>query len=342
MVTQYAIESGLWTPITGLGEVGTCWLDEDDDGAGGSAVIKVFHGRTAPTDADLTESKRVYKPAGNNDVMAIKADAFDDVFYARAVGAGSTAIISVDVTGKVPQDVALQDQVSPIVDVFVTQKLGTATLAEPTVIDSRTVTMEAGHNFVAGNMIEIDNGDMRFFQSRVRLVAGNVLTLTNLVCFTFPVTSTVRRVSMDLGINAAAAPVIFTARPPAGVRWDINILSINMLDDVAMDDGKFGGITALTNGVIFRTVNHDQRNIFTAIDNGCFRRHCDTEQPYSDKAPAGIYGLNVKRHFNGQNGDGVAKRIGGSEISEFQVVVNDDLSALSRFWVVLRGHVVED
>lgn len=264
-----------------------------------------------------------------------------------------SAIVKDGVTGKslmgvtiLPQDlvldVAIQDQSSPVVDVFLTRKLGAATLAVATAFNDRTVTLAAGHDFVAGNMIEIDNGDMRFYQSRVRLVVGNILTVNNPLPYAFGLTATVKRVSPDMNIDASAAPVIFSALPPPGVQWDINILSVNMLDNTAMDDSLFGGIAALTNGVCFRTVDGETQNIFTALDNGCFLRHCDTENPYSAKAPAGLYGFNSKRHFNGQNGDGVARRIGGAEVTEFQAVLADNISGLTRFWCVVRGHAVED
>jgi len=239
-------------------------------------------------------------------------------------------------------DVYIQDQVSPTVDVFLTRKLGTATLAAPTTFDARTITLAAGHGFTTSDMIEISDDSMWFYQSRVKTVVGDVITVNNPLCHAFPITATVNRTNHNMNINASASPVLFTAHPPLDTKWDINILSVNMLDDVVMDDAKFGGITALSNGVIFRTVNAHCSNIFNALDNGCFLRHCDTEYPYSDKAPAGLYGFNAKRHFNGQNGDGVARRIGGDEVSEFQAVVNDDLSGLVRFWCVLRGHVVID
>ena len=60
------------------------------------------------------------------------------------------------------------------------------------------------------------------------------------------------------------------------------------------------------------------------------------------KTPAGSFGFNCIRYFNSQTGDGVARRIGGEDISEFQCIVADDLTALSTFQVVVRGHVVED
>lgn len=244
-------------------------------------------------------------------------------------------------------DVFLQDQTSPTVDRFLTIKLADVTLAAPVEVDDRTLTLEPGHGFTAPSMIEIDEGNKNY-QSRVINVAGDVITVTNPFPFTFTVAANAKRVSPDMNISASAAsPVIFYQKPPDGIRWDINILSINIRDNAAMNDTTFGGIPALTNGVVFRTMNGSAQSIFTAIDNGCIIRHCDTGDPFTGNTPAGQFALNAKRRFNGQEGDGVARRIVGENVegeapSEFQAIVADNLTGLTRFWCVIRGHVVED
>jgi len=247
----------------------------------------------------------------------------------------------VGANGRQINDVYLQDQYTDIVDRFLTHKLGTATLAAPLEFDDRTIELEPGHGFTAGEMIEIDDGDTRQYQSRVLSVNVNTITIVNPLCFAFQTDATVKRVSHDGNIDGSVTPVVFSMAPPPGVHWDINILSVNMLDDTAMDDGKFGGLAAPIEGVIYRVVNERCNNIFTAVDNGCYIRHCDWAM-YSDKAPAGVYGFNAKRNFNSQNGDGVSVRIGGSEVHEFQMVIAANLTGLTRFWNVIRGHVVED
>ncbi len=237
-------------------------------------------------------------------------------------------------------DVALQDQTSRLIDRFVTRKISVTTLTAPVAFDDRVVNVAPGHGFVAEDMIEIEEGPYSF-QASVISVATNALTVNSPLCRAFSVAAIVRRTNPNLNIDGSVTPVIFTAKPPAGVRWDINILSLNMLDDTDMDDGKFGGITMLSRGVVYRTVDGDTNNIFNSRNNGCFRRHCD-QLEYSPKAPAGQYGLHAVRYFNSQRGDGVARRIGGDEISEFQAVVADNLTGLAKFFVVVRGHVVED
>ncbi len=238
-------------------------------------------------------------------------------------------------------DVFIQDQSTPIVDYFLTRKLGDAELAVAVEFDDREITLVAGHGFVVGNMIEIDDGDKLLYQSRVLGVTGDVISVANPVCYPFAVTANVRRVTQDGNVvGSPAAPIIYSIKPPPGVEWDINILSVNMLDGTVMDDATFGGIAGPINGVVYRVIDGDCNNIFTAVDNSCFIRHCDWAM-YSDKAPAGQYGFNAKRYFNSQTGDGVSVRIGGADVAEFQAVIAADISGLNRFWNVVRGHVVE-
>ena len=254
------------------------------------------------------------------------------------IGGRSSMIVTSD--GRARADVWLQDQYTDVVDRFLTRKLGEATLALPTAFDDRTITLQPGHNFVGGDMIEIDDGTKRQYQSRVMSVTGDVLTVVNPLCFAYDTTANVKRVTQDGNVDGSVTPIVFSMFPPAGVQWDINILAVNMLDNKVMDDGKFGGLAAPIPGVVYRVVNDNCNNIFTAVDNSCYIRHCDWAQ-YSDRAPSGQYGFNAKRYFNGQSGDGVSIRIGGSEVHRFEMVIAANLTGLDRFWNVIRGHVVE-
>lgn len=240
-------------------------------------------------------------------------------------------------------DTFLQDQFSTLVDRFLTRTFQSVTTAATTTFRSKTIVLEAGHGFGTSGfseMIEINyNGQQ--YQSRVLSVATNTITVTNPIPWEIPAATEGARTSPDCNVNGSTTPVVFSTQPPPGVKWDINILSVNMLDQTAMDDSTFGGIEAPITGVIYETINTTRsEHILTAVDNSCFIRHCDTENPYSNKAPAGYYGFNAKRRFNGQQGDGVSRRI-GEEFHKFQVTVTADLRGLDRYWNVIRGHVVE-
>ena len=98
MITQYDITATAWTAITSAGESGSAWLDEENDGAGGQVDVRIYHASSLPVDTKITEAKRIYKSSGNDDVMILGSDNALDIFYARCVNVGDTAIITVDVS----------------------------------------------------------------------------------------------------------------------------------------------------------------------------------------------------------------------------------------------------
>lgn len=98
MITQYPVTSAAWVAITVAGKSGTAWLDEENDGAAGHVDVRIYHAASLPADAKITEAKRIYKPNGNTDVMIIGSDDALDIFYARCVNFGDTAIVSADVS----------------------------------------------------------------------------------------------------------------------------------------------------------------------------------------------------------------------------------------------------
>jgi len=97
-ISQYSLSNTAWTAITVAGESGSAWLDEENDGAGGQANVRVYHSSVVPGDPELTMGKRIYRSAGNADVILLGADNATDIFYARCINSGDTAIITVDVS----------------------------------------------------------------------------------------------------------------------------------------------------------------------------------------------------------------------------------------------------
>ena len=57
--------------------------------------------------------------------------------------------------------------------------------------------------------------------------------------------------------------------------------------------------------------------------------------------PGGEYGLRGRRTFAGQDKAGVTLRLHAETNDSFQVVVYDDLSALTNFQVIAQGHIVD-
>jgi hypothetical protein len=256
----------------------------------------------------------------------------------------NVVIAGEDGTQKTTFDVAIQDQTTDIVDQYLCTELGRDTLAVTVAADVRTITLQAGHSFVVGNFACMrTNGN--WYQGRVISVNGNDITLDQPTNRQFLAGTIVRRTSPDMNINGSVNRVVFAMQAPTGTQWDITRMIIIIRDDAAMDDGKFGGLTELTNGVMFRKKNGDGTfmNLFAARNNGQFAaRTYDADYTSATTGPSGQYGLRIRRSFNGFDKNGVVIRLDGDTQEQFQVIIQDNLTGLTHMRVVIQGHLVED
>lgn len=244
-----------------------------------------------------------------------------------------------------PLDVAIQDQHSDIVDVYACEHLGNVTLAVPTVSDTRVVTLVAGHGMQAEEVLCIKN-DTSWYQGRVISVNGNDITLNQPINTIYPVTTPAFRTSSVMRVNGSVSRRIFSVFPPAQAKWDITRMFIVLRDDATMDDGKFGALNALTNGVMFRVKKSATHwnNLFNARTNSEFAIRCSSaEYVPAAQGPSGQSGFRAIREFNGFDKNGVTIRLDGSDPnSKIEIIVQDNLEGLTYFSVVFQGHVVED
>ncbi len=240
--------------------------------------------------------------------------------------------------GAVP--VNIQDQHSEPIDLYFCQKFLTTAPSAPALLDARSITLNSVAGVSAGKCIDIyENG--RSFQALVQSVVGNTVTFNCPADQAFSTNAVVEFGNWNMNIDGSVTRVIYKISPPAGTTWDINRVIIGILDDVAMDDAKFGGITALTNGVVFRVKDGYTKNLFVVNDNGGFRERSFDAQ-YSDKAPSGQYGFGVRKTFNGQEKSGVTIRLNGDTSDELEVIIQDNLTALTKMAVVANGHATQN
>lgn len=249
-------------------------------------------------------------------------------------------------------NVAVQDQYSQIVDLLLVRDLDTITIDIDTTLDGISLTgTTTGTVPVVGNYVCLKE-ENKFYQGRVQSVAslgGNQyeLTLNTPLDYAFTTSGSCCLTSVDMNVDGSVTPVIFKLSPEGttrGVAWDICRMIISIRDTTAMDDGKFGGGTELSEGVVFRVkYNGERHNIFTVQNNGDFRLHAyDVEYLDDTLGPSGEYGLGVRRSFNGADKNGVTIRLcNDDDPDSFQVIIQDDLTGLTNFRIVLQGHEVE-
>lgn len=250
-------------------------------------------------------------------------------------------------------NVELQDQHSDIVDLLMSRKLDDVTVLENTSIDDKAINIETtGTTPVVGDYLCLKETTY-FYQGRIQSVtpiAGNQYTLglNTPLDYAFTTSGCCALTSIEMNVNGSVTPVVFSVSPvglTSGVSWDICRMIITVIDATAMDDGLFGGGTELTNGVVFRVkYNGKYKNIFTARTNGDFRlRSFDVNYVDATLGPGGLYSFGCRRSFNGQDKNGVSIRLENDvDPDEFQVIIQDDLTVLDGFNLVLQGHLVED
>lgn len=256
---------------------------------------------------------------------------------------GLDVVLRGESVGVLPQvDVNIQDQTTQDIDLLLQQELNVGNLlAADTIIDDKQITLTAGHGAVVGNSVCFREGKS-FTQEIITAVNVNLITLDSPLDKVYTTAADICIGNVNMAVNGSVTPVIFKIGPlPAGEdKWDLTRILGNITDDSVMDDSKFGGISALTNGIFFRRNNGVYKNLFNVKTNGELSlRMYDTK--YSDKAPAGTYGFSFRRTWAGQSKSGVTIRLDSADSDVFECVVQDDLTGLTTFKVAVQGHVVE-
>jgi hypothetical protein len=241
-------------------------------------------------------------------------------------------------------DVAIQDQHSPLVDIKFEKHLESTTLSANYNIDDTIITVPDSTGFISGSDICITEDD-RYFQAKVLSVAisapNKMLTLDTPLDYDFTTSAIVKRCTQSLNIDGSGTTQYFHVKAPIGVKWDIVRIIFFIEDNNVMDSAKFGGMTALTKGIILRQKNGIYNNIFNIKSNGGLAARV-YELEYDSKAPSGVYGLRAMRTFGGQDRNGVVVRLDGDTDEELQLIIQDDLTGLTKFEIVAQGHTVED
>lgn len=193
-------------------------------------------------------------------------------------------------------NVAIQSQTNQLFRYFLMVEQKTdITLTAVISMDDTVINVSAGHGFTAasGEYIVIRNGDV-FTQTKVVSVNTNAITIEMPIANDYPDTASVIRGNINMNIDGSAVPTDFKCSlliaSGAIVPIDISTIILTMQHGANVpDDGKFGGLTALTNGLYFRKVNGNRINLGNYHNNQDFR-DIGANVEYTDKAPAGTNG----------------------------------------------------
>lgn len=236
-------------------------------------------------------------------------------------------------------DVFIQDQHSTIVDLHLHEHGIDLTLAINTVLGSKIITLEPGHGLAFGNFISFEEVG-RCYEGQVIAVAVDDITLDSPLDFAFTIAANLHESKPDLNVNGLVTPVVFHNGPASGCKWDITRMIFLIESTQIMDSSKFGSLDALINGIVVRKKDGTFKNIFNVKTNGEFALR-SFDVVYDDRAPAGTFGFRVRTTFAGQSKRGVTIRLDGNLGDELETLVQDDLTGLSKFRIIMQGHRVQ-
>ena len=143
--------------------------------------------------------------------------------------------------------------------------------------------------------------------------------------------------SPDLNVDGSSTPVEFLVEPTTGKIFYVYSVSI-VIEDNAINFTKFGGITALTNGLDFKVTENGLSevtltNIKTNGEFYTFANNVILESASIDILVA---------HINIKQSTGTSIKLIDSNSDNLKIVINDDLTSINKFQVVARGYEVDE
>lgn len=229
---------------------------------------------------------------------------------------------------------------------YIYQVLTTYTLASPIASQATSFTLTNATGLVAGNRLHLTdtaNNDHDHDILMVISVVGNVVTVNRPIDFAYAVaTTTVDKVAIDMNVlGSLASSQKYILYPSPGEVWHLTSMDFIMTDNTAMDDGTFGGLVALANGVVIRTYNINTNTYETFSHwrtNNSFIRDGFAVN-YSAKAPSGTFGFSGSLDFHQKYGSIVRLANTTTEQIRMEFLIQDDLSGLLSFSIKFHGHI---
>ena len=200
------------------------------------------------------------------------------------------------------------------------------------------ISVADGSKFSVGDFIEIGHvGSIEQGFPKITIIATNDLTLDRSLDHDHPIGEHIITVLENMNVNGSlASPSIFIVKPLSNEVWNIYRLNLHMADGTAMDDGMFGGISALTNGVQLR-LNDEDGMLHLAL----WKSNADIaldiyDVTYAPKAPAGEFGFRGRWTFKKSN---TVIKLDGRLGDKLELLIQDNLTELIEFKVKVQGHV---
>jgi hypothetical protein len=225
---------------------------------------------------------------------------------------------------------------------------GTTNLNSAASEGDTSITVDDTAGFIIGDEIKLEETVAGVGVQEIGLVtitavasgAPGTITLDRPLGFDYTTNAIVSNVATNMAVSGTlASPQIYEIDPPPGVVWQFTRVIHSITDQTSMDDAKFGGIPALTNGVCLRATTEAGRTVVFANWKSNYDMKLDMyDVAYSDKAPSGFFGLTGRWTFT--RSEIVAELNGSADpVQKLEVLIQDDLTNLDTFYMRGQGRV---
>ena len=199
--------------------------------------------------------------------------------------------------GKKEVDVVIQDSTSPFIQYFLMNELKTdITLTAPVALGDEVVNVSPGHGFTgaAGEHIVMFENE-RVLQLAVKSIATNAITIAEPSTVEYTVDDAIIiRGNILMNVDGSGGDVEFKMKlRNFTVPVDISQVIMTMQHGANVpDDGKFGGIAALSGGVYYLKEDGSVFSLGNYTANQDFK-DIGGKVEYTSKAPAGTNATDI-------------------------------------------------
>ena len=237
-------------------------------------------------------------------------------------------------------DVFIQDQHTPPFQYYLMREDKTdITLTSGVTKGDVIIAVSAGHGFLAAqtppHYLVIMENDL-YVQAKVISVTDDNITISVPSGSDFTTGATVLRGIIDMNINASGGEEEFVFNMRQGITpIDIQFASLTIWNaGAAGDDGKFGDLAELTNGMRLVKENTIDQGLGTYRANSDFREY-GADIHYTDKSGGGgTYAVDIT--FDIKKVYGVVIRIDPRIPDILKAIINDALQTLDRLRIVIK------
>ena len=236
-------------------------------------------------------------------------------------------------------DANILENLSPIAIVKASNIIAETTTTSLTAKEDYIINVTSATSFVVGQYLTIYNvAEDRVYVANILAINTLAITLDTPLDFEFPIGSIVTVGSTNLNVDGSVTPQIFGFRNPTGTDipsfFDVTRLMFKMLTTTEPDLTDFGDITnGLLRGLVLRKVDGTYQNIFNVKSNSEMNNimyNFDIET-VANNAQNGI-----NARFTLSNLGAIVRLL---PFEDLQLVVQDDLTGLTRFEIIAEGHI---